>query len=77
MQDICFGWDRQTDEQSLKKFIHQFSSNKLLDTLIPRLTEAEITILVDTMSKLMRSHLSEKEYHQLFLSRSKGKRMAG
>lgn len=68
MHDICFGWNRQSDEQSLKKFIRQFSSDSLLDTLIPKLTESEISLLVDTMSQVMHRHLSEKEYHQLFLS---------
>lgn len=68
MQNISFGWDRQSDEQSLKKFLRQFSSDQLLDTLIPRLAEAEITLVVDTLAKLMRGHLTEQEYHRLFLT---------
>ena len=66
-RQIAFGWDRQTDEQSLRAFAERFCRAELLDVLIPRLDDQEITGLVDHLSRLMRSHLSEKEYHRLFM----------
>lgn len=67
---ICFGLSRETDAQSLASFLRLFSQEKLLRVLIPRLDEAEIMQIVDTLTGLMRSHLAEKEYHELFLSDS-------
>ena len=67
--EICFGMNRATDERSLKAFIQLFSSPDLLDTLIPRLSEAEITEILDFLSKIMGTHFSEKEYHSLFLKK--------
>jgi len=64
---ICFGLDRVTDEKSLEIFLKLFSRDQLLDTLIPRLNDFEIEQVVDLLSTLMRTHLQEKEYHELFL----------
>jgi hypothetical protein len=65
--NICFGLNRKTDEQSLALFLQLFSQQELLETLIPRLDDKEITTLVDQLSLIMRKHLQEGEYHELFL----------
>jgi len=65
--EICFGLDRATDERSLAVFLRLFSSDAFLTTLIPRLNDDEIDQLVDQLTGLMRRHLTEKEYHELFL----------
>lgn len=67
--EICFGMDRATDERSLKAFLQIFSSQDLLDMLIPRLSESEITAVLDFLSNIMHTHFSEKEYHSLFLNK--------
>jgi hypothetical protein len=67
--EICFGMDRETDERSLKTFLRIFSSQPLLDALVPRLSESEITSVLDFLSKIMHTHFSEKEYHSLFLNK--------
>ncbi|HEB68766.1 MAG TPA: hypothetical protein ENI88_04000 [Desulfobulbus sp.] len=64
---ICFGLDRVTDERSLVLFLRLFCRDQLLDTLVPRLEDFEIEQVVDQLSTLMRTHLQEKEYHELFL----------
>ena len=69
-QRICFGFNRHDDEKSLAQFLRLFASSELLDVLIPRLEDQEITGLVDTLTGLMRNHLSEQEYHRLFLGDS-------
>jgi TorA maturation chaperone TorD len=66
-QDICFGLNRETDEQSLALFLKLFSRDELLQALIPRLDEDEIITLVDQLTGILRKHLQEKEYHELFL----------
>lgn len=64
---ICFGMNRDLDEQSLAVFLQRATSDELLDSLIPRLAEDEVAKVVDFLTGLMRKHLSEQEYHQLFL----------
>ena len=65
---ISFGFDRPTDEKSLALFLACFADQKLLGALLPRLADDEILEIVDFISRLMHKHLSEKEYHRLFLS---------
>ena len=64
---ICFGLDRELDEQSLALFLRLFTREQLLDTLIPRLKDEEITELVRQLTALLHNHLAEEEYHELFL----------
>ncbi|WP_035273819.1 hypothetical protein, partial [Desulfogranum japonicum] len=64
---MIFGFDRETDENSLREFLQQFSKEELLTQLIPRMTDEEINAIVDTLMAVMRAHFSEQEYHALFL----------
>lgn len=64
---MFFGLDRATDEQSLITFLKQFSEDRLLGTLVPRMSEEEIHQVVDLLTMVMRNHLSGEEYHSLFL----------
>lgn len=66
-EEICFGLDPEQDKRSLLMFIQKFANPTLLETLVPRLQEQEITAVLDLLSSLMRQHMSDKEYHQLFL----------
>lgn len=65
---ISFGWDRQSDERSCQAFVRRFSRRELLATLTPRLSDQEIMALIDQLSGLMKQHLTEPEYHRLFLA---------
>lgn len=64
---MFFGLDRPTDEQSLIAFLRQFSDDRLVGALVPRMTEAEIHQVIDLLTQIMRNHLSSDEYHRLFL----------
>lgn len=66
---ICFGFNRQIDETSLQHFIRAFAQPELLEVLVPRMTDDEISQLLDDLSTLMGKHFKEKEYHKLFLGR--------
>jgi len=68
LSEICFGFDRQTDERSLAAFLRCFVSSGMLQTLVPRLADQEITDTVDFLTGLMQRHLSDAEYHRLFLA---------
>ena len=64
---VAFGMDRETDESCLKYYLQKFSDDKLLKTLVPRMTDEEMGELFDLLGVLMRRHLVEDEYHDLFL----------
>lgn len=65
--EICFGLERGLDEKSLAAFLQRYGSRDLLSALIPRLTSAEIEETVAFLTGLLAKHLSEEEYHRLFL----------
>ena len=65
---IAFGFDRATDERSFELFLQCFVDKKLMETLLPRLQEEDILATVDFLTGIMRKHLTEKEYHSLFLA---------
>ena len=70
---VGFGLDRETDEKSLKVYLQKFSDDALLKTLLPRLTEDEIQEIFILISRLLKTHLKEEEYHQLFLKEDRTK----
>ena len=64
---MAFGYSREEDERSLIVFLQKFSDDDLMRLLCSRLGDSEIEALVDRLTGLMKSHLSEAEYHQYFL----------
>ncbi|MCU0539316.1 MAG: cytoplasmic protein [Desulfobacterales bacterium] len=64
---VGFGLDRPTDEHTLAVYLQKFSDDALLKLLLPRLSAAELTEIFDLINRLMRRHMSEEEYHRLFL----------
>ena len=65
---IAFGFDRATDERSFGLFLERFVDKQLMETLLPRLQDEDILATVDFLTGIMQKHLSEKEYHRLFLA---------
>jgi len=64
---IAFGWDRETDEQSIICYLQMFSNDALMKTLAGRLTDNEINDILNLIHRLLKAHLTESEYHRLFL----------
>lgn len=64
---IAFGLDRATDEASLMAYLQKLTDDAVLDALLPRLSDAEIEELVQLAGGLLKRHLTESEYHRLFL----------
>jgi hypothetical protein len=64
---MAFGYSREEDERSLIAFLQKFSDDDLMRLLCGRLGDLEIEELVDYLTSLMKSHLSEAEYHRYFL----------
>ena len=68
---IGFGLDRQTDERTIVYYLQKFSDDTLIETLVKRLTDEELNTIFSMLTRLMKTHLSESEYHQLFLKDQK------
>ncbi|MBW1956873.1 MAG: cytoplasmic protein [Deltaproteobacteria bacterium] len=64
---IGFGMDRKSDEEALVYYLQAFSDDALMEAIVPRMTDMEINDLFSRISGLLRKHLSEPEYHRLFL----------
>ncbi|HMK66054.1 MAG TPA: cytoplasmic protein [Thermodesulfobacteriota bacterium] len=64
---VGFGLDRQTDEHSLMIYLQKFSDDGLMAKLIPRMGDREIEETFLLLSRILREHLNEREYHDLFL----------
>jgi len=67
---IGFGFDRETDESTLICYLQKFSDDRLMQTLLPRLNATELETIFALLSRLLKTHLSETEYHTLFLKDS-------
>lgn len=64
---MCFGLTEDLDRESFVCFLQLAGDRHLAETLAKRLSTAEILEHVDAFTHLLRQHLSEDEYHRLFL----------
>jgi len=64
---VGFGFDRATDEATVKVYLQKFSHDALLEAIVPRLSEVELEEMFDHLSRLLANHLSRQEYEELFL----------
>ena len=64
---VGFGMDRETDENTVVYYLQKFSDDDLMNVLRNRLSDQELAELFDRLSYLLSRHLSEEEYHDLFL----------
>ncbi|MBT3224972.1 MAG: cytoplasmic protein [Deltaproteobacteria bacterium] len=64
---IGFGLDRQTDENTVICYLQMFSDDVLMGELIKRMTDDELEEIFNLITRSLKSHLTEPEYHNLFL----------
>jgi hypothetical protein len=64
---VGFGADRETDENTLIYYLQKFSDDSLIKPLVKRMSDAEIEECFNLMTRVMKNHLKESEYHRLFL----------
>lgn len=63
----AYGLDRQSDEDTVQLFLQKFSDDTLMKTILKRMSEEDLDEIFDILSKMLKKHLDEAEYHQLFL----------
>ena len=64
---VGFGFDRETDENTIIYYLQKFSDDTLMKNLIKRLTDDELEKIFFLLTHLLKKHLTEPEYHSLFL----------
>jgi len=64
---VGFGFNRETDEKTIWYYLQKFSDDALMENLLKKLSDQELQELFDVMTRLLKKHLSESEYHRLFL----------
>ena len=69
---VGFGYDRETDENTIKYYLQKISDDILMEKLIKRLSDEELGNIFFLLSKLLKDHLEEPEYHKFFLKDDHG-----
>ena len=64
---VGYGADRETDENTIIYYLQKFSEDRLMATLTKRMTDGELEEIFNLISRLLKNHLTESEYHKLFL----------
>ena len=64
---VGFGADRKTDENTVMFYLQKFSDDKLMQKVMPRLSDDELQEIFDLINRILKKHLKHTEYHQLFL----------
>ena len=64
---VGFGLDRQTDENTIIYYLQKFSDDKLMEKIITKLTDDELDEMFSMLTRLLKKHLTDAEYHDLFL----------
>lgn len=64
---IGFGLNRETDENTIQYYLQKFSDDSLMENLLAKLSDAELKEIFDLLTRLLKSHLNDEEYHRLFL----------
>ncbi len=63
----AYGLNRETDEETIMFYLQKFSEDSFLKTLLPRLSDEELEEIYLFINNKLKKHLSEDEYHTLFL----------
>lgn len=64
---VGFGLDRQTDEYTLTYYLQKFSDDENMALIRGRMSDDEIDELFSLLTRILKEHLTEREYHRVFL----------
>ena len=64
---VGFGLNRETDENTVVYYLQKFSDDQCMEKMIKRLSDEDLEKMFEYISMLLKKHLSETEYHRLFL----------
>jgi hypothetical protein len=63
----AFGMDRKADEETIMFYLQKFSEDQFMEAFLPRLSDKELEEIYLFVNDHLKKHISEDEYHGLFL----------
>jgi len=64
---VGFGLDRDTDEKTLTWYLQKFSDDSHMAVMCRRMSDEDLADLFDHLGRLLKTYLTEEEYHRIFL----------
>jgi hypothetical protein len=64
---IGYGFDRQSNEDTLQIYLQKFSDDALMATVLKRMADVDLDAAFEMITNLLRKYLTDEEYHALFL----------
>lgn len=64
---VGFGFDREIDEYTLTVYLQKFSDDDLMALIRSRMSGEDLETLFDLLARLLKTYLTEEEYHAYFL----------
>ena len=64
---VGLGFDRETDENTIIYYLQKFSDDTFMKELISRLSQEELEEIFSLLTRILKKHLKDPEYHRLFL----------
>lgn len=68
---VGFGLDRETDQSTLTCYLQKFSDDALMALIRSRMTDQDLETLFSLLGRLLKTYLTEEEYHIYFLKDEK------
>jgi TorA maturation chaperone TorD len=62
-----YGLDRQSNENTVRFYLQKLSDDGLTEALLPRMTDEDLEAVFELTIRLLKKHLTNREYHELFL----------
>lgn len=64
---LGYGLSRETDENTVICYLQKFSDDTLIQHIIKKMSDEDLNEIFEMISRLLKTYLSEPEYHRLFL----------
>ena len=64
---VGFGYDRQTDENTIIYYLQQFSDDEVMKKIINKMSDDELSEIFFLITRALKTYFSESDYHKLFL----------
>lgn len=64
---VGFGLDRETNEYTLTYYLQKFAEDRHMELIRQRMSDDDLGVLFNHLTRLLKQYLSEEEYHRYLL----------
>ena len=64
---VGFGFNREVNGYTLTYYLQKFSDDRLMAVMRERISDGDMEELFDLLARLLKTYLSEEDYHEYFL----------